>query len=80
VTLIELRKKLCEFKIPKDYYSLEGGLPNETYCIGYNNGYWEVYYSERGNKTDLTKFTSELEACDFFYSSFIKLLKEMGLL
>jgi hypothetical protein len=80
VTLFELQECLNKMKVPQDFYSLNGGLPNEAYCIGYNNGYWEVYYSERGNKTDLKKFKSEDEACMFFYSSISKLLREMGLL
>lgn len=43
-------------KIPSHAYSLTGGYPNEAFCIGQNNGKWEVYYSERGNKTSLKIF------------------------
>ncbi|WLD94527.1 hypothetical protein [Alkalihalobacillus sp. AL-G] len=80
MTLIELQEKLNTMKIPQNFYSLDGGLPNEAYCIGYNKGKWEVYYSERGNKTDLKKFQSENEACNFFYISFTKLMKQMDFL
>lgn len=80
MNLIQLKENLIAMNIPKHFYSLEGGLPNEAYCIGWNKGIWEVYYSEKGNKTDLKKFRSEIEACDFFYNSFIKLIEEVGLI
>jgi len=79
MTLIELQEKLNIMKIPQIFYRLDGGTPNEAYCIGYYKGKWEVYYSEKGNKTELKKFHSEIEACNYFYSSFTKLLKEMEL-
>lgn len=60
---ILLKKK----KIDDDIYSLEGGLPNEMYCLEKNEQHWEVYYSERGNKTGLKLFSTEHEACLFFY-------------
>lgn len=30
-------------KVPKGLYSLNGGLPNETYCIEKENGRWQVF-------------------------------------
>ena len=33
MTKRELRKKLNALKIDKTAYDLNGGLPNETYCI-----------------------------------------------
>jgi hypothetical protein len=53
--------------IRKDSYSLNGGLPNEAYCLNQNDGIWEVYYSERGIKSGLKAFTSESDACKFFF-------------
>lgn len=64
----ELRQKLIERGVPSDFYNLQGGLPNESLCLNYDNPYWEVYYSERGQKRDLKKFLNESEACDYFYS------------
>lgn len=37
-------------RVPKDMYDLWGGLPSEAYCIGFFDGRWEVYYSERGER------------------------------
>ncbi len=62
----KLNEKLKGLNIPKDAYSLQGGFPNESFCIGEDNGVWETYYSERGNKTGLKTFTNEKEACEYF--------------
>lgn len=62
------------FKIPSDSYSLAGGLPNEALCINYNDRQWEVYYSERGNKSNLKNFNDENDACEYFYNYLLKML------
>lgn len=31
----ELNAKLIKAKVPKDTYSLDGGLPNEMHCLDY---------------------------------------------
>jgi len=64
--LNELEGKLLEMKISRDVYSLNGGLPNEAFCVNEENGTWEVYYSERGNKSGRKVFDTEDEACDYF--------------
>ena len=64
-----LEMELDRLNIPKNSYSLKGGFPNESYCIAQNNGKWEVYYSERGNKTSLKTFDSEDSACQNFLST-----------
>jgi hypothetical protein len=74
--ILELEKKLIESNIPKDIYSiLKGGLPNEQYCITKVDNYWEVYYSERGNKSGLEKFDSEEVACKYFYEKLEEYVK-----
>ena len=40
-----LERKLNELSIDKRAYDLNGGLPNETYCIEESNGKWYTYYS-----------------------------------
>lgn len=76
----DLKQKLNSSNIPKDTYSLEGGLPNEAYCINQNEDKWEVYYSERGQKSGLKIIDSEEEACEYFYQELIEMLKDMGIL
>ncbi len=67
MNLLELETFFEKEKVPKDLYSLKGGLPNERLCIGHVNGKWEVYYSERGHKTGLRTFDTEEEACLHLY-------------
>jgi len=64
----DLEKKLIERGIPSDAYSiLKGELPNEQYCITQSAEGWEVYYSERGNKSGLKVFKNEEAACEYFF-------------
>ena len=72
---IQLRKELESNQINNDYYSLDGGLPNEAFCLGVNNGKWEVYYSERGHKSQLRTFEREEEACKYFLDWILKIIK-----
>ncbi|WP_455126540.1 hypothetical protein [Ruminococcus sp.] len=60
-----LERKLNELNIDKRAYDLNGGLPNETYCIEESNGKWYTYYSERGKRTSFNSFETE-EACQYF--------------
>ncbi|RFB15388.1 hypothetical protein DZB84_13375 [Bacillus sp. HNG] len=71
---VELKQLLISSGVPKDLFSLDGGLPNESLCLNNADGIWEVYYSERGMKSQLQKFTSEEEACNYFYKNVLELL------
>ncbi|WP_078552283.1 hypothetical protein [Bacillus alkalicellulosilyticus] len=66
--LKELEMKLQEINIPSHAYSLNGGLPNERFCLNAVGGKWETYYSERGNKSGRKIFANEDEACDYFFT------------
>ncbi|GGI12927.1 hypothetical protein [Gottfriedia solisilvae] len=68
MNIAQLKSKLIAENVDPSAYSLIGGLPNEAYCIGINNGIWEVYYSERGNKSSLNTFNGEQDACLYFYN------------
>ncbi|ARI79794.1 MULTISPECIES: hypothetical protein [Microcystis] len=72
-----LLQKLLEHNVPQDLYSLEGGLPNEAYCLDFVNGGWETYYSERGIKTGLKHFDDESSACSYFLEEILGTLREM---
>lgn len=76
----ELSQKLIKQDILSNSYSLEGGLPNEALCLGHEGSTWEVYYSQRGVKSDLKLFQEEESACDYFYSVWMKILKSMDLI
>ena len=47
-------------------YELEGGTPDDTYCLEGRGYEWAVYYSERGQRNDEEIFFSEDEACNYF--------------
>lgn len=62
----DLKEFLLTNQVPEDAYSLDGGLPNEAYCISKEGNQWEVYYSERGRKCGLVTFDTEDSACNYF--------------
>ena len=80
MTKNELRERLARESIPTDAYNLDGGLPNEAFCLCNNDNIWEVYYSERGQKSMLKQFESEDDACDYFYKLLTQMLSDMGIL
>lgn len=67
----ELVEKLTEKNIPKDIYSVSGGLPNECFCLNYGER-WEVYYSEKGVKKQLFEFDTEDAACKYLFDKLLK--------
>ena len=75
MNISQLKTQLEEAGFRRDAYSLKGGLPNEAYCLNKLSDKWEVYYSERGQKTNLKVFDSEDEACRYFYSILNRALK-----
>lgn len=76
----ELEQRLVTEGIPRNSYCLNGGLPSEAYCLNEYYGTWEVYYSEKGNKTRLKLFRNEDEACNYFYDILISDFRSMGIM
>lgn len=72
----DLEKKLREKGIPQDAYMLSRGFPNEKFCFSNEGNTWEVYYSERGMKTNLKKFNTEEDACEYFYNQLLKVFRK----
>lgn len=69
----ELKTKLEQAGVYAEAYSLNGVLPNERYVLGQEaSGRWDVYYSERGQKTGLRSFDSESAACQFLVAHVLK--------
>ena len=66
MTRRELEKILNASNIDRFAYDLNGGLPNEAYCMEELGGKWYTYYSERGQRTSLKAFETEQEACSYF--------------
>jgi hypothetical protein len=61
----ELLDVLREKHFRPDAYSLNGGLPDERYCLGEEGGAWVVYYSERGIESGKKQFVNENDACEY---------------
>ncbi len=80
MTKNELRERLVRENIPTDAYKLDGGFPNEAFCLCNNVNIWEVYYSERGQKSMLKQFEFEDDACDYFYKLLTRMFSDMGIL
>lgn len=72
MTRPELLEKLQESRIPADAYCLSGGLPSECYTLAACDEGWQVYYSERGEKTGYREFKEESAACDHLFETIIR--------
>jgi hypothetical protein len=72
MTLSELEIQLTKSQIPKNWYSINDNASDETLCIEFNSPNWEVYYSEKGKKTELAFFENEHEACNHFFKRITK--------
>ncbi len=59
----DLQQRLREEGIDELSYSLDGGFPSERYVLSYEGNVWLVYYSERGQMTNLRTFQTESDAC-----------------
>ena len=71
----ELEQRLKVESVPDDTYCLDGGLPNDRYCVEKNLNGWEVYYSELGTRYEVRVFTSEQEAFDNLYERLMEMMK-----
>ena len=47
-------------------YDLEGGTPDDTYCLEDRGYEWAVYYSEHGQRNEEQIFFNEDDACNHF--------------
>jgi hypothetical protein len=75
MTKNELQNLLIKERIPENYYSLEGGIPNDRMVLSKTKRGWEVYYSERGSRSEIKEFISEKEACEYIYIQIKEMLK-----
>jgi hypothetical protein len=63
----QLKNQLETLRIDPTAYDLSGGFPNERLVLNQEqDGAWEVYYSERGQKSGLRIFNSEESAIQYF--------------
>lgn len=62
MTKVELERKLKDMNIKETMYDLNGGLPNEAYCMEEIGGKWYTYYSEQERHSLEQARASEAEA------------------
>lgn len=68
----ELLQRLEQMDLPNNSYSVLSKVKDEALCMLKEKGIWEVFYSERGLKTNLQTFESEFDACDHFFERITK--------
>jgi len=72
MTRAELAAALRQGRVNPAVYSLDGGLPNDAYCLDdAGGGRWVVYYSERGSRFDERMFDQESEACQYLLDTLL---------
>lgn len=64
----DLKKVVSKMNIPRGAISFQGGFPPDAHCIARVGRKWEVYYSEKGQKTDQVFFDSEHDACEYLFA------------
>ncbi len=63
---VDLIRFIADNGLPSEIVNFEHEYPNEAYCIRRTSlTNWEVYYSERGQKSGLLNFESESKACEY---------------
>jgi len=73
MTVEELKMHLVQLAVPEHMYSiLKGGFPNEALCLVREANSWEVYYSERGQKSGTKRFAEETAACEYMLGKLLK--------
>jgi len=65
MTVQELKTKLFELDIPHYYYNIcgSGEDDEQRICLSSEGGKWLVYYSEDGNRVDISEYADEGDAC-----------------
>lgn len=69
----ELIEQLKKENVPESYYSFSEKNWGDVYVLLQEKEYWEVYYTERGNKYDIKHFDNEEEACEYFHTKVINM-------
>lgn len=71
----ELRKIMESSNVNRYSYSINSALKDDAYHIINENGIWNVFYMERGQKSSYGTFESEEEACKCFHDIVCKHLR-----
>jgi len=75
----ETEEYLIRIGIPQDLYAINSLGNGDCVAIAHNyepDEGWVAFYSERGNRFNIKKFSNEEDACDFFIQEAIKKYKD----
>lgn len=74
MTVQELQTKLFEMDVPHYYYNICGSGEDEEQriCLINEAGKWLVYYSEGGDRMEVSEYADEAEACADCYSRLVE--------
>ncbi|WP_042405870.1 hypothetical protein [Streptacidiphilus carbonis] len=61
----DLRALLEAEGIRRSAYSLDGGLPDNAYCLDRDGADWIAYHFGRGSCSWLQRFRAESPACEY---------------
>lgn len=62
----ELERALLGLGISKASFSIGKHDVDEKYCFGLENGFWWIYFSEKGSRSGVCVFQSYTDAKSFF--------------
>lgn len=78
MTTKELRTFFKEHLVPSKLYHLGDKARTGRICIGKDdNGFWQVYFSEKKNKIGLMNFATESEACQRMKEEVCKVMEQL---
>jgi hypothetical protein len=66
MSISDIAKKISILNMPPDAFPIGDPIQDKSLCIREKNGSWEVFYHERGIKTELCAFKEEDVACENF--------------
>ena len=70
--LSELHDKFISEGYNNFYIEGVGGLqPDDVHCLGFNNQYWNIYYIERGQKSEPIFISKNKDEAIEFYINFV---------
>jgi hypothetical protein len=61
----ELKDAVAEIGIEDNLVAIRGYAENAFCVVEAEDGAWEVFWGERGNKNGLERFSSEHQACNY---------------
>lgn len=63
----DLERELTACGVKPQAYAIDKGYKEEAYILENDGMFWNVYYFERGLHNDPRQFSSEEEACRYFF-------------